>query len=98
MQGFSFMNERHARNRRKSLIGNVVGKSGDKTVKVACFYKVPHPVYQKEIRRKTVIFAHDEGNGCNIGDSVRIFETRPFSKLKRWRVGSVVNQASVEGA
>jgi small subunit ribosomal protein S17 len=85
------------RNRRKSLTGNVVGKSGDKTVKVACSYKVPHPVYQKEIKRKTVIYAHDDGNSCQIGDFVRVFETRPLSKLKRWRVGETISSAQADG-
>jgi small subunit ribosomal protein S17 len=88
------MSEDGTRNRRKSLAGSVVGKSGSKTVKVACFYKIPHPIYRKEIRRKTVIYVHDENNECEVGDSVRVFETRPLSKLKRWRLGSIIGSAS----
>ncbi|MDR2779068.1 MAG: 30S ribosomal protein S17 [Puniceicoccales bacterium] len=82
------------RNSRKFLVGSVIKKSGDKTIKVACFYKVPHAIYQKEVRRKTVIYAHDEDNKCGIGDSVRVFETRPLSRLKRWRVGSIISTAA----
>ncbi|MDR1891032.1 MAG: 30S ribosomal protein S17 [Puniceicoccales bacterium] len=82
------------RNSRKFLVGSVIKKSGDKTIKVACFYKTPHAVYQKEVKRKTVIYVHDEDNKCNVGDSVRVFETRPLSRLKRWRVGSVVSTTS----
>jgi small subunit ribosomal protein S17 len=92
------MSEECRRSRRKSLVGSVVGKSGDKTVKVACFYKVPHPVYQKEIKRKTVIFVHDGENECSVGDSVRVFETRPLSKLKRWRIGNIINSVPSNGA
>jgi small subunit ribosomal protein S17 len=92
------MNENVKRNRRKSLTGNVIEKSGDKTVKVACSYKVPHPVYRKEIKRRTVIYVHDEENRCGVGDLIRVFETRPLSKLKRWRVGDVISSVSAVGA
>ena len=81
------------RNSRKSLIGFVTNRSGDKTIKVTYSYKVPHPLYQKEIRRKTVVHAHDEKNECGIGDKVEIMETRPLSKLKRWRVTQVIEVA-----
>lgn len=90
------MDKKILRNSRKSLNGTVVGRSGDKTVKVACFYKVPHPMYGKEIKRKTVVSVHDERNECNVGDSVRIVETRPLSRTKRWRLESIVNVASIE--
>jgi small subunit ribosomal protein S17 len=76
----------------------VAGRSGNKTIKVVCFYKTPHPLYQKEVKRKTVIYAHDEDNQCKVGDSVRVFETRPLSKLKRWRLGGIINSASRAGA
>jgi small subunit ribosomal protein S17 len=82
------------RNRRKSLVGSVIGKSGNKTIKVAYFYKIPHPTYGKEIRRRTIIHVHDENNGCAVGDSVRVFETRPLSRMKRWRVGSILRSAT----
>lgn len=81
------------RNSRKSLIGTVTSSSGDKTVKVTYFYKIPHPLYRKEIKRKTVVHVHDEMNDCGIGDKVEIMETRPISKLKRWRVTRIIERA-----
>lgn len=82
-----------SRNSRKSLTGTVTSRSGDKTVKVTYFYKIPHPLYRKEIKRKTVVHVHDEANDCGIGDKVGIMETRPISKLKRWRVTEVLERA-----
>ncbi len=90
------MDKKILRKNRKSLSGTVIGRSGDKTIKVACFYKVPHPMYGKEIKRKTVVSVHDERNEGNVGDSVRIVETRPLSRTKRWRLESIVSVASVE--
>lgn len=84
------MNER---NSRKDLMGVVSSRSGDKTVKVTYFYKIPHPLYKKEIKRKTVLHAHDEKNECKVGDKVEVMETRPLSKLKRWRIVRVVEAA-----
>ena len=81
------------RNSRKLLNGTVTSRSGDRTVKVTYFYKIPHPLYKKEIRRKTVVHAHDEKNECGLGDRVEIMETRPLSKLKRWRVTRVLEVA-----
>ena len=81
------------RNSRKSLIGVVTSRSGDKTIKVTYSYKVPHPLYKKEIKRKTVVHAHYEKNECGLGDKVEIMETRPLSKLKRWRVTQVLEVA-----
>lgn len=81
------------RNSRKSLTGTVTSRSGDKTIKVTYFYKIPHPLYKKEIRRKTVVHAHDDSNECGLGDKVEIMETRPISKLKRWRVTRVLEVA-----
>ncbi|MGJ8649355.1 MAG: 30S ribosomal protein S17 [Opitutaceae bacterium] len=81
------------RNSRKSLTGTVTSRSGDKTIKVTYSYKVPHPLYKKEIKRKTVVHAHDEANECGLGDKVEIMETRPLSKLKRWRVTRVIEVA-----
>jgi small subunit ribosomal protein S17 len=85
--------EAATRNSRKSLIGTVTSRSGDKTIKVTYFYKIPHPLYRKEIKRKTVVHVHDEANDCGIGDRVEIMETRPVSKLKRWRVTRVLDRA-----
>ena len=73
----------------------VTSRSGDKSIKVVYFYKIPHPLYKKEIKRKTVVHAHDENNECGIGDKVEIMETRPLSKLKRWRVTRVIEKAPV---
>lgn len=84
------------RNRRKNIVGVVTSKSGDKTIKVTFFYKIPHPRYKKEIKRKTVVHVHDEQNVCNIGDKVEIMETRPLSKLKRFRLVQVLENAPVE--
>jgi small subunit ribosomal protein S17 len=78
---------------RKLLVGEITGRSGDKTVRVTYFYKGPHPKYAKEMRRKTVVHAHDGENSCAVGDRVKIMETRPLSRLKRWRVVSVVRKA-----
>lgn len=84
------------RSRRKSIVGFVTSKSGDKTIKVTFFYKKPHPRYKKEIKRKTVVHVHDEANAANIGDRVEIMETRPLSKLKRFRLVNVLEKASIE--
>ena len=81
------------RNSRKNLIGTVTNRSGDKTIKVTYFYKIPHPLYRKEIKRKAVLHVHDEKNECGLGDKVEIMEIRPLSKLKRWRVTRVIEVA-----
>ena len=83
------------RSNRKTLIGFVATRSGDKSVKVNFQYTVLHPVYGKEVKRRTVLHAHDEKNECKVGDKVEIMETRPLSKLKRWRVVRVVEAAKV---
>ena len=84
-----------SRSNRKILLGLVASRSGDKTVKVNFQYTVPHPVYGKEVKRRTVLHAHDEKNECKIGDKVEIMETRPLSKLKRWRVVRVIEAAKI---
>jgi small subunit ribosomal protein S17 len=84
-----------ARNtRRKTLIGFVSSKMGDKSVKVTVPYKTPHPLYHKVINRKTVLHVHDEKNETKMGDKIEVMETRPISRLKRWRVIRVV-EASI---
>lgn len=85
------------RNSRKTLIGNVTSRSGDKSVKVTVPYKVPHPRYRKVVNRKTVVHAHDEKNETKVGDTVEIMETRPLSRLKRWRVLRIVHAAAGTG-
>ncbi|MEN9841815.1 MAG: hypothetical protein RL376_1615 [Verrucomicrobiota bacterium] len=84
-----------ARNSRKTLIGNVTSRSGDKSIKVTVPFKVPHPRYQKVINRKTVVHVHDEKNETHLGDKVEIMETRPISRLKRWRVINVLERAII---
>ena len=85
------------RNKRKTITGVVTSRSGDKSVKVTYDYKIRHPLYNKEIKQKTVVHAHDEANDCGIGDRVVIMETRPMSKLKRFRVVEVLQKAPVLG-
>ena len=82
-----------SRKSRRSLVGVVTSHSGEKSIKVTYFYKVPHPLYGKEIRRKTVIHVHDENKECALGDKVEVMETRPISKLKRFRVVKVIEKA-----
>ena len=77
-------------NRRKTLIGFVSSKMGDKSVKVTVPYKTPHPLYHKVINRKTVLHVHDEKNESKVGDKIEVMETRPISRLKRWRVIRIV--------
>jgi small subunit ribosomal protein S17 len=84
----------HQRNsRRKTLIGFVSSKMGDKSVKVTVAYKTPHPLYHKVINRKTVLHVHDEKNEAHVGDKIEVMETRPISRLKRWRVIRVIETA-----
>lgn len=85
------------RNTRKTITGTVTSRSGDKSVKVTYDYKIRHSLYKKEIKQKTVVHAHDDANECGVGDRVIIMETRPISKLKRFRVVEVVKKAPVIG-
>lgn len=78
---------------RKQKIGVVVSNKMNKTVVVAEKRKVMHPIYGKFINRTSKFMAHDEKNECNIGDIVRIMETRPLSKRKRWRVVEIIERA-----
>ena len=81
------------RGNRKVRIGSVVSDKMDKTVVVAVETFVTHPLYKKQIRRTTKFKAHDENNECSVGDVVRIMETRPLSKDKRWRVVNIIEKA-----
>ncbi|MCA9727887.1 MAG: 30S ribosomal protein S17 [Candidatus Eisenbacteria bacterium] len=78
---------------RKTREGVVVSNKMDRTVVVAQKRRVPHPLYKRYITVTKKFYAHDEKNECGIGDTVRIMETRPLSKLKRWRVVSVLEKA-----
>ena len=81
------------RNLRKTRIGLVVSNKMDKSVVVAVERKVKHPIYGKFVKKTTKFHAHDEKNECTIGDIVKIMETRPLSKTKRWRLVEVVEKA-----
>ena len=81
------------RGMRKTRVGVVVSDKMDKTITVAVKYRVRHPLYGKIMNRTTKIKAHDEKNECGIGDTVRIMETRPLSKDKRWRLVEIIEKA-----
>ena len=82
-----------ARGARKSRTGLVVSDKMDKTVVVAIERRVPHPIYGKMITRTKRLKAHDEENSAKVGDTVRIVETRPLSKDKRWRLVEIIDRA-----
>ena len=81
------------RNLRKERIGVVFSNKMEKTITVTVKWKEKHPIYGKFVSKTKKFHAHDEKNDCNIGDTVRIMETRPLSKLKRWRVIEVMERA-----
>ncbi len=82
-----------ARGMRKTRVGVVVSDKMDKTITVAVKYRVRHPLYGKIINRTTKLKAHDEKNECGIGDTVRVMETRPLSRDKRWRLVEILEKA-----
>ena len=81
------------RNMRKTAVGKVVSNKMDKTVVVAIEDSVKHPLSKKIIKRTVRLKAHDENNECTIGDRVRVMETRPISKEKRWRLVEIIEKA-----
>ena len=81
------------RNLRKTRIGKVVNDKMDKTITVAIEDHVKHPLYGKIVKKTVKFKAHDEKNECNIGDTVKIMETRPLSKDKRWRLVQIIEKA-----
>ena len=81
------------RNERKERVGKVISNKMQKTITVAVDRKVKHPIYGKFVNRTTKFKAHDEQNSAGIGDTVRIMETRPLSKDKRWRLIEIVEKA-----
>ena len=85
-----------AEGRRQFKIGRVVSDKMDKTVVVAVDYLKPHPLYRKIIRKTSKFHVHDATNDCRIGDTVRIGETRPLSKTKRWEVVEVIERGEEE--
>jgi small subunit ribosomal protein S17 len=81
------------RNARKERIGSVVSNKMQKTITVAVERKVKHPIYGKFVKTTKKFTAHDENNDCNVGDLVKIMETRPLSKNKRWRLVEIIERA-----
>ncbi len=84
------------RNLRKVMVGKVVSDKMDKTVVVAVETSVKHKVYNKIVKRTYKLKAHDEANECKVGDTVKVMETRPLSKDKRWRVVEVMEKAVIK--
>ena len=81
------------RNLRKTRVGKVVSDKMDKTIVVAVENNVKHPLYGKIVKKTYKLKAHDENNECGIGDTVKVMETRPLSKDKRWRLVSIIEKA-----
>ena len=81
------------RNLRKTRTGKVVSNKMDKTIVVAVVDNVKHPLYGKIVKRTYKLKAHDDNNECNIGDRVKVMETRPLSKDKRWRLVEIIEKA-----
>lgn len=81
------------RNLRKTRVGKVASDKMDKTIVVAIEDNVKHPLYKKIVKRTYKLKAHDENNECNIGDRVKVMETRPLSKDKRWRLVEIIEKA-----
>ena len=77
----------------KTKVGRVVSDGMEKSVSVRVEYLVSHPLYKKRIKKSSKFIAHDEKNSCNIGDKVKIAETRPISKMKRWKVIEILEKA-----
>ena len=81
------------RNLRKTRVGKVISDKMDKTIVVAVENHVKHPLYGKIVKKTYTLKAHDENNECGIGDTVKVMETRPLSKDKRWRLVSIIEKA-----
>ena len=84
------------RNLRKTLIGTVTSNKMDKTIVVEVATSVRHKIYGKTVKRTYKLKAHDEQNACNVGDRVKVMETRPLSKDKRWRLVEIVEKAVIK--
>lgn len=82
-----------SRNLRKERVGQVVSNKMERTITVAVNRKVKHPIYGKFVNKTSKFMAHDDTNECGIGDTVRIAETRPLSKNKRWRLIEIIEKA-----
>lgn len=88
-------NNQNSRGRLNDAVGTVISDKMDKTISVKIYRLVKHPRYSKYIRRTSVFKAHDETNQAKIGDKVRIYETRPMSKTKRWKLAEVIEKAGL---
>ena len=84
-----------SKDRRKIRVGKVVSQKMDKTVVVSVEWSQPHRIYKKNVKRWNKFMVHDEENSCNLGDTVRIVETRPLSKTKRWKVTEIIQKGDV---
>ncbi len=84
------------RGRKIEVIGEVISDKMTKTIKVKIFRLVKHPKYQKYVKKTSVFMAHDEKSEAKVGDKVRIMETRPLSKLKRWKLSAILNSQGKE--
>lgn len=80
------------RNLRKERVGVVVSNKMDKTIVVSVKRKMMHPIYHKFVNKTSKFYAQDDSNSCDIGDTVKIMETRPLSKLKRWRLVEIIEK------
>jgi len=83
----------NTRNLRKTRTGKVISNKMDKTITVAVERRVKHPIYGKFIKKTLKLYAHDKENSCGEGDVVKIMETKPYSKVKRWRLIEIVEKA-----
>ena len=80
---------------RKVRVGKVVSDKMDKTAVVVYEWSHPHPIYKKAVKRQTKFYAHDPENRCSLGDTVRIIESRPYSKKKRWKVAAILSSIEI---
>ena len=87
------MTQTEQRNRRKLRVGRVVSNAMNKSIVVQIDRKIKHPLYSKAVMRSAKLYAHDEKNEANVGDTVQLMETRPLSKKKRWRLVDIVERA-----
>lgn len=92
MAGETLASAPQAIRRRRTTVGVVISSKMDKTVVVAVERRVSHPRYDRVVKRTSKFYAHDETNSCKVGDLVTLVETRPLSRLKRWRVRSVLRE------
>jgi small subunit ribosomal protein S17 len=84
------------RSNRKVRVGRVISNKMDQSVVVAIEWRQQHPIYKKSVKRITKLHAHDSDNKCQIGDLVSLMETRPLSKMKRWRVTNIINTDHIQ--